>query len=231
MWRIALGLVAALGLGLIFALAQNARQPLVRLARGLLMGVAALLGAAGLAIAATGLAEDAWWAAVMGGGILAVALRLGWALRRPRRARRRRGAPAHIPPVHAAPEDHWSRFEASLDWVGRQQARRSRKAIAGFVAERDSPSLTAEQRSLLLSCEKRVPELIETCVDRCRNASPRERDRYIDETLARLEQLGAEAERARRDVREADDRRLQVLHRYFDGVAGERDGRAPPSPD
>ena len=59
MWRIALGLVAALGLGLIFALAQNARQPLVRLARGLLIGVAAVLGTAGLAIAATGVAEEA----------------------------------------------------------------------------------------------------------------------------------------------------------------------------
>jgi hypothetical protein len=72
---------------------------------------------------------------------------------------------------------------------------------------------------LLVACEKRVPELIETCVERCRNASPRERDRYIDETLARLAQLSAEAEAARRQVREADDRRLQVLHRYFDDVA------------
>lgn len=231
MWRIALGLVAALGLGMLFALAQSARQPLMRLARGLLIGVAAVLALAGLAIAATGVAEEAWWAAIMGGGIIAVALRLGWALRRPRRARRMPGAAAHIPSVQAAPDDHWTRFEASLDWVGRQQARRSRRAIAGFVAERGSPSLTAEQRSLLLSCEKRVPELVLTCLERCRNASPRERDLYIDETLARLAQIGTEAERARGEVREADDRRLQVLHRYFDGVAGERGGRAPPSPD
>lgn len=228
MWRIALALLAALGLGLIFALAQTIRRPLERLFRALLIGMAAVLGIAGLAIAATGAAEEAWWAAIMGGGILAIAVRLGWALRRPRRARCI-AAPSHIPSVQAAPDDPWSRFDASLDWVGRQQARRSRKAIAGFVAERDSLSLTAEQRSLLLSCEKRVPELIQTCVDRCRNASPRERDRYIDETLARLDQIGAEAERARRDVREADDRRLQVLHRYFDGVAGERD--RPPRAD
>lgn len=228
MWRIGLALIAGLGLGLIVVLAQTLRSPVARLFRGVLISAAVLLGLAGLAIAATGLAEKAWWAAILGGGILAGALRLGWALRRPRRERRI-AAPSHIPLVEAAPEDPWTRFDANLDWVGRQQARRSRKAIAGFLAERDSPSLTADQRSLLLSCEKRVPELIQTCVDRCRNASPRERDAYIDETLARLDRIGAEAERARRDVREADDRRLQVLHRYFDGVAGE-DGNRPPSP-
>jgi len=133
----------------------------------------------------------------------------------------------HIPLTRCVPHSDWHRFEAQLDWVARHQARKSRAAIDRFVAERNSPSLTHEHRSLLLSCEKRVPELIETCLERCGNASPQERDHYIDETLDTLNQIGAEAERARREVRDADDRRLEMLHRYFDGVAGE-DGPQPP---
>jgi hypothetical protein len=65
------------------------------------------------------------------------------------------------------------------------------------------------------------------CIERCRNASPAERERYLDETLDKLVQIGGEAERARREVREADDRKLQVLHRYFDGVAGSSEDRPP----
>ena len=226
MWRLGLALVAALGLGLVFAIVQTARRPVARLLRGILAGLVAVLAFAGLAIGVTGLVEETWWAAIIGGGLLLLALRFGWALRTPRPSRAVRDT-RHVPLVEARPDDEWRSFEGTLDWVGRQQARRAHKAIAGFVAERTSPSLTPEDRSLLLSCEKRVPELIRTCLDRCRNASPRERDRYIDETLARLEQIGVEAERARRDVREADDRRLQVLHRYFDGVAAPKDERHP----
>lgn len=227
MWRIVLALIAALGLGLVVAIAQSLRRPLVRAFRASLAGVAFLLALGGLAIGVTGIADEIWWAAVMGGGILFAGLRLGWALRRPRRARSMVSVPSTRLPD--AVDDPWTRFESALDWVGRQQARRSRKAIAGFVAERESPSLTIEHRTLLLSCEKRVPELVQACVDRCRNASPRERDQYIDETLARLDQLAGEADRARREVRELDDKRLHVLHRYFDGVAGNSGKRSDQS--
>lgn len=177
----------------------------------------------GLAIGVAAITNETWWAAIIGGAILLAAGRLGWALRRPRR--RASEEPSHVPLTAALPDSHWRRFEAELDWVSRQEVRRSRTAIAGFVAERQSPSLTHEHRSLLLSCEKRVPELIDACIDRCRNATGRERDRYIDSTLATLSQIGAEAERARVEIRAADDQRLQVLHRYFEGVAGSK----PPS--
>jgi hypothetical protein len=224
MLRILLAFVAALGLGALFALAETVRRPLARLVGGVLLALVTVLTVTGLAIGITGLANEAWWAAIVGGGILVVAARLGWALRR--------GRPCgpvtdHVPITRSLPQPHWQRFEAQLDWVARQQVRRSRKAIDALLAERESPSLTHEHRALLLSCEKRVPELIDACLDRCRHASSRERDFYIDETLVRLDQIGAEAERARIDIRSADDQRLKVLHRYFDGVAG-RDG--PPRP-
>ena len=227
MTRIVLLLIAAFSLGLLLVLAERLVRPLAGLVRTLTRGLAAILIVAGVAVAASGLADETWWAAIMGGAVAAVGMRLAWSLRRGRRRAVMPGEPEHIPLTRSVPHSDWQRFEAQLDWVARHQARKSRAAIDRFIAERNSPSLTHEHRSLLLSCEKRVPELIETCLERCGNASPQARDRYIDETLDTLNQIGTEAERARREVREADDRRLEMLHRYFDGVAGE-DGPKPP---
>jgi hypothetical protein len=232
MTRIVLAAFAALVLGMLFVLADSVRKPLVRLIRAVLLGIVTIMGLIGLGVGLTGLQDGSWALAVVGGVIALLALRFGWALSRGGRRQRRHWTPEapnpdHVPLTRAEPDSPWERFEAGLDWVARKQVRRSRAAIDGFVAERASPSLTHDQRGLLLSCEKRVPELIETCVERCSNASPRERDRYIDETLARITQIGDEAEQARRAVREADDRRLQVLHRYFDDVAPGEDRRPP----
>ena len=228
MLRFLLLTLAGLAVGLVFALAAALRRPLARLARAVLLGVVTLLGMVGLAAAVVAFTSDAWWAAVIGGLILLVAFRLGWPLIR-RRGPRHTTALEHVPLTRMAPNPHWARFESSLDWVSRQQARQSRAAIERFLAERESQSLTAEHRALLLSCEKRVPELIETCLDRCRNARRNEREAYMDETLDRLVQIAGEAERARLEIREADDQRLRVLHRYFDDVAGSRGtgSRAP----
>ena len=225
--RFLLLILASLGVGLLLAFARVVRRPLVRLVRGLLFGLVAVLGVAGSAIGVAGLTNEAWWAVVAGAGMLLIALRLAWALRRPAR-RHRPDEVQHVPLTRSEPDPHWSSFDADLDWVGRQQARRARTAIDRFIAEGHSQSLTNEHRSLLLSCEKRVPELLDAVHERCRNASRQERLRYIDDTLNILVQIGAEAERARREVREADDRRLQVLHRYFESVAGGSDDRAPP---
>ena len=225
MLRFLLLLGLSVGVGFLFAAADRARRPLARIVRALVLGTAALLAIGGLAVAATGVAGESWWVAIIGGGMVAVAIRLAWAMRRRRGPRiAADGEPAHVPLTRPLHDPRWQRFEAGLDWISRKQARQARAAIDGFLAERDSPSLTVEHRTLLLSCEKRVPELIDICLERCRNARPEERGRYVDETLDTLVQLGAEARRARREVREADDRRLQVLHRYFDGVAG-GDGR------
>ena len=230
MTRILLAAFAVVSLGALLLIAGNVRTPLVRLIRGLALGIVTIVGLIGLGVGVTALEDGSWAVAVVGGAIALLALRFGWALSRGRRQRRHwdaASAPDHVPLTRPEPGSPWDRFEAGLDWVARKQVRRSRAAIEGFVAERDSPSLTHDQRALLLSCEKRVPELIETCVGRCRNASPHERDRYIDQTLARLGQLGEEAESARRAVRAADDRRLDVLHRYFDDVAPGDGGRQP----
>ena len=221
MFRFFLILLSLFAAGTLLVLAETVRGPVVRIVRVMLLGLVATLAIAGAAITALGVANDAWWAAFIGAAALAVAARLGWKLRR-RRYRPEQPAD-HVPLTRTEAAPQWQRFEACLDWVGRKQSRRAHAAIAGFLAERDSPSLTHDHHALLLSCEKRVPELIETCFDRCRNAAPDERDRYMDETLAILVRIGDEAARARREVREADDRRLSTLRRYFEGIAAPDD--------
>lgn len=230
MTKIVLAAFAVLILGVLFVLGDTVRRPLVRLVRAVLLGIVIVLGLIGLGVGISGIEDGSWALGAVGGAILLLSIRFGWALRRGGRQRRHWNEippPDHIPLTRADPDSPWERFEAGLDWVARKQVRRSRAAIDGFIAEGASPSLNHDQRSLLLSCEKRVPELIATCVERCRNASPRERDAYIDETLARLNQIGDEAEQARRAVREADDQRLSVLHRYFDDVAPGENRRPP----
>jgi hypothetical protein len=222
MLRFFILLIGSLGIGLILAVAATLQQPLVRLVRAILIGIVALLAIAGLGLITAGLAGDALWAAVVGGAVMLLALRMGWPLIRRRRPIHPREL-EHVPLTRAAPDAHWAQFESGLDWVSRQQARQARAAIERFLLERDSKSLTVDHRALLISCEKRVPELVDACLDRCRNANRRERDRYMDETLDRLVHLAGEAEQARREVREADDQRLKVLHRYFDDVAGPED--------
>ena len=222
MSRFFLLLLGSLGLGLILLVADKLRRPLGRLIRAVALGIVAVLTLAGLALGIAGIVDEAWWLAALGALFLAGAVRLGWSVRR-RKLRQPLREPAHVPLTRAVPDSHWRRFESNLDWVSRKQVQRSRAGIDKFLAERDSPSLSPDHRSLLLSCEKRVPELIETCLQRCANASRDERDRYIDETLDTLARIGAEAEQARREVREADDRRLETMHRYFDGVAADRE--------
>jgi hypothetical protein len=221
--RFLLLFAASLGVTMVLAFAAVVRRPLVRLVRAVLLGLTAVMGVTAIALIGAGVSNDNFLATSAGAAIALLTARIGWPLLRRRRPRHER-ALEHVPLTRAEPDVRWRQLETGLDWVSRQQARQSRAAIEGFLAERDSESLTHEHRALLLSCEKRVPELIDTCLDRCRNASRQERERYLDETLDRLVQLGGEAERARQEVRDADDRRLRTLHRYFDGVAGGKDG-------
>ena len=218
MLRILAALVGSLAFALLMAAGERMRRPLSRLFRAFLLGAASLLALIGLVIGTVGVANETWWAAVIGGLFLALAARLGWKLRRSRTERddaSQRGP--GVPTTNFLPDPRWRKLDRCLSWPERQRARLARESIQGFLAERQSPSLTHEHQSLLVSLERRVPELIDTCLDRCQRARPEERRAYVDETLNRLVQIGAEAEQARAEVRSADDQRLQVLHRYFDG--------------
>ena len=225
MLRLLAALVGSLAFALLFAVGERLQDPLNRLYRAALVGFTALLALMGLVIGSAGLANEAWWAAVIGGLFLLLAARLGWKLRRSSRERAdalRRGP--GVPSTNLLPDLRWRKLDKVLSWPERQRARLARESIQGFLAERQSPSLTHEHHSLLVSLERRVPELIDTCLDRCQRARPEERRAYVNETLDRLVQIGAEAEQARTEVRSADDQRLQVLHRYFDGKTADPQG-------
>ncbi|UUR07387.1 hypothetical protein [Sphingomonas glaciei] len=133
-----------------------------------------------------------------------------------------------VPGFSAIPDPRWARLASHLDRRQREQARTARERIAALLAERQSAALTPEEAQLMISCERRVPELIDTCLDRCRSARPNERCDYAAPTLERLVRIGEEAEAARSAIRARDDGRLLTMHNYFDTVAGSRDrGQSP----
>lgn len=227
MLRFLLLLFASMAIGLVVALSAAIRRPMARVVRAMMLSLAMLLALSGAMIGIMGFGSGSLFATGFGAALVLMAARLAWTLRQRKAQAERDGATVRVPSTRLARDPHWHPFESFLDWAGRQQARRARTAIHGFLAERESESLTHDHRALLLSCEKRIPELLDACADRCRNASGRERQRYLDETLDKLVAIGASAERARKEVREADDRRLQVLHRYFEDVAGGDDSSSP----
>src|SRR5689334_19767625 len=76
------------------------------------------------------------------------------------------------------PDPRWMRLTGLLDRRQRDQARLARERIRGLLAERGSAALTPEEAQLMISCERRVPELIDTCLQRCASARPGERCDY-----------------------------------------------------
>ncbi|GAA4032059.1 hypothetical protein GCM10022281_09620 [Sphingomonas rosea] len=117
------------------------------------------------------------------------------------------------------PDPRWMKLSSHLDRRQREAARLARERIRAFLAERGSAALTPEEAQLMISCERRVPELIDTCLERCASARPNERCDYAAPTLERLVRIGEEAEAARAAIRSRDDQRLATMHRYFDAVA------------
>lgn len=129
-----------------------------------------------------------------------------------------------FPGFGAIPDPRWARLSTLLDRRQREQARLARERIAALLAERQSAALTPDEAQLMISCEKRVPELIDTCLERCRTARPGERCDYAVPTLDRLVRIGEEAEATRRRIRARDDGRLTTMHGYFDTVVPAKTG-------
>lgn len=115
--------------------------------------------------------------------------------------------------------DAWPAFTAKLPWTQRHRANRVKASLDSFLAEQHSRSLSIEHQSLLVTIDRRVPELLAECLARCVRATPREQRGYVERGLVSLEKIAAQAERARQEIREADDRELEVLHHYFEEVS------------
>jgi hypothetical protein len=127
-----------------------------------------------------------------------------------------------VPGLSAIPDPRWARLATHLDRRQREQARQAHERIALLLAERGSAALTQDEAQLMIACERRVPELIDTCLDRCRSARRDERCDYAAPTVERLIRIGEEALAARAAIRSRDDGRLTTMHRYFDAVTEQR---------
>lgn len=123
-----------------------------------------------------------------------------------------------MPGLSALPDPRWVRLSALLDRSQREQARVARERIRAFVGEGRSAALGSHEAQLLISCERRVPELIDACLERCQGARPGEKCDYAGATLDRLVRIGEEAEEARRSIRQQGDGRLLTMQTYFDTV-------------
>lgn len=127
-----------------------------------------------------------------------------------------------VPNLPALPDPRWAQLSGMLTREQRERARIARDRIRAFVGERRSGSLSPDETQLLISCETRVPELLDACLDRCRTARLGERCDYAETTLERLVRIGEEAEEARKAIRERDDGQLLTIQRYFDTVSDRR---------
>lgn len=121
-----------------------------------------------------------------------------------------------------ARDPRWREFGSLLDWRQRDLARLAHQRIEALLAERRSTALTPDEAQLMTSCERRVPELLDACLDRCRTARADERCDYAAPTLERLIRIGEEAEAARAAIRDRDDGRLSTMHNYFDSVTARK---------
>lgn len=123
---------------------------------------------------------------------------------------------------HEIRDPRWRELGSLLDRRQRDEARLAHQRIAALLAERHSAALTQEEAQLMISCERRVPELIDACLERCRTARPHERCDYAAPTLERLVRIGEEAEAARSAIRGRDDHSLSTMHNYFDAVTARK---------
>ena len=127
-----------------------------------------------------------------------------------------------VPAVPALADQRWRALSRHLDRRQQAEARIAYERISLLLAERGSAALTPDEAQLMIACEKRVPELIDACLDRCRSARPEERCDYAAPTLERLVRIGEEADALRRGIRGRDDGRLVTMHNYFDTVTSRR---------
>ena len=118
-------------------------------------------------------------------------------------------------PTNVEEEALWKEFAGRLRWHQRHRVASIRSSIQAFNLERESPSFSAEHHSLAVTLDRRVPELLTECLRRCGDATARERRLYCEKVLETLEKVAAKADAERTELREADDRELEVLHHYF----------------
>lgn len=128
------------------------------------------------------------------------------------RYRLRRGRAADpADPLEAA----WTRAAAEADWAVSRVAT-ARTSCARLLAIADADPLATDAVDWANVVRRRVPDLVAACMDECRDATPVERRRNLDDLIDSLEKIGAEAERRRDRFRDGRVSPFTVQRTYVD---------------
>lgn len=128
------------------------------------------------------------------------------------RYRLRRGQTADAGnPLEAA----WTLAAAEADWAVSRVAA-ARTSCARLVAIADFDPLATDAVDWANVVRRRVPDLVAACMDECRDATPVERRRNLDDLVDSLEKIGAEAERRRDRFRDGRVSPFTVQRTYVD---------------
>ncbi len=128
------------------------------------------------------------------------------------RYRLRRGQAADPgDPLEAA----WALAAAEADWAVSRVAA-ARTSCARLLAIADSDSLATDAVDWANVIRRRVPDLVAACMEECRDATPVERRRNLDDLIDSLEKIGAEAERRRDRFRDGRVSPFTVQRTYVD---------------
>lgn len=106
----------------------------------------------------------------------------------------------------------WGEAAANADWA------QSRIAVARASCDRlldlaDQRPLDAESADWAGVIRRRVPELVTSCLDECRQATPAERETHLQHLVEALEKIGGEADRRR--TRQLDASSPFAVHRTY----------------
>ena len=128
------------------------------------------------------------------------------------RYRLRRGQAADPgDPLEAA----WTLAAAEADWAVSRVAA-ARTSCARLLVVADSDPLATDAVDWANVVRRRVPDLVAACMDECRDVTPIERRRNLDDLVDSLEKIGAEAERRRDRFRDGRVSPFTVQRTYVD---------------
>ena len=131
---------------------------------------------------------------------------LGRRRRRPRRPWAETVAPPAVRPAAVSasrhdpgriPAEPWRALRREAGWAARR-IERAHDDCQRFLATAADAPFTSETTDLVLLVERRVPELIDSCLAQVRHATPDERRVELERTVASIEAVAAAAEQQRR---------------------------------
>lgn len=92
----------------------------------------------------------------------------------------------------------------------------ARTSCARLLAIADGDPLATDAVDWANVVRRRVPDLVAACMEECRDATPVERRRNLDDLVDSLEKIGAEAERRRDRFRDGRVSPFTVQRTYVD---------------